>query len=87
VRSLLAAHTAAGGFLETPPLRFDAGPPVRALTLAAGDRLGRFEITGALGAGGMGEVYRARDSQLGREVAIKILPLAFAANPQRLLRF
>lgn len=88
VRSLLAAHTSAEGFLETPAIRFGPTLPVREpLTLEAGDHVGRFEITGILGAGGMGEVYRARDSQLGREVAIKILPPAHAIDPQRLLRF
>jgi eukaryotic-like serine/threonine-protein kinase len=52
-----------------------------------GDRLGSYEVTAALGAGGMGEVYRARDTQLDRDVALKILPPAFAADPDRLMRF
>jgi hypothetical protein len=55
--------------------------------LAAGTRLGVFEILGLLGAGGMGEVYRARDTTLRREVALKILPDAFAADTDRLARF
>jgi Tol biopolymer transport system component len=55
--------------------------------LSVGHRIGRFEITGALGAGGMGEVYRAHDAQLQRDVAIKVLPSAFADNPERLRRF
>ncbi len=50
-------------------------------------RLGTYEIVGRLGAGGMGEVYRARDTRLGREVAIKILPQAVASSPDRLARF
>ena len=54
---------------------------------ASGERLGTFEITGALGAGGMGEVYRARDTRLGREVALKLLPAALAASPDRRARF
>ena len=55
--------------------------------LHPGIRLGAYEIVGSLGAGGMGEVYRARDPQLDREVALKILPQAFAADPERLARF
>jgi eukaryotic-like serine/threonine-protein kinase len=57
------------------------------MTLAPGTRLGPYEIVAPLGAGGMGEVYRARDSRLGRDVAIKVLPQAFAADPERLARF
>ena len=50
-------------------------------------RLGPYEIVAPLGAGGMGEVYRARDTRLGREVAVKVLPEPFASNPDRLARF
>ena len=57
------------------------------MTLAAGSRLGPYEILSPLGAGGMGEVYRARDTRLGREVAIKVLPAALASDPERLKRF
>ena len=57
------------------------------MSLAAGSRLGVYEVTGPLGAGGMGEVYRARDTRLQRDVAIKILPDVFAADPDRLARF
>ena len=57
------------------------------MALATGTTLGTYEITGSLGAGGMGEVYRARDSKLGRSVAIKVLPEAFAADPDRVPRF
>jgi eukaryotic-like serine/threonine-protein kinase len=57
------------------------------MTLAAGARLGPYEIQSALGAGGMGEVYRARDTKLDRSVAIKILPESFAHDPDRLARF
>jgi serine/threonine protein kinase len=57
------------------------------MTLAAGTRLGPYEILAPLGAGGMGEVYRARDPRLGRDVAIKVLPAAFNADPERLRRF
>ena len=57
------------------------------MSLSAGAKLGPFEIVAPLGAGGMGEVYRARDTRLGRDVAIKVLPEAFAADPDRLRRF
>ncbi len=55
--------------------------------LSAGQRMGPYEVTASLGAGGMGEVYRARDRRLQRDVAIKILPEPFAADPERLARF
>ncbi|MGA2855921.1 MAG: protein kinase [Candidatus Sulfotelmatobacter sp.] len=57
------------------------------MPLASGTRLGPYEIQSPLGAGGMGEVYRARDSRLGRDVAIKVLPEAFARDAERLRRF
>jgi Protein kinase domain len=57
------------------------------MPLSAGARLGPYEILGLLGAGGMGEVYRARDPRLGREVAIKVLPSEVGADPGRLRRF
>ncbi len=53
------------------------------MPLAAGSKLGPYEIIAALGAGGMGEVYRARDTRLGRDVAIKILPQEFSTDAQR----
>ena len=57
------------------------------MSLSPGDRLGHYVISTPLGAGGMGEVYRATDSRLGREVAIKVLPEAVATDPERLARF
>jgi eukaryotic-like serine/threonine-protein kinase len=55
--------------------------------LTSGTKLGRYEIRTSAGAGGMGEVYRARDARLNRDVAIKVLPVAFASDPERLRRF
>ena len=57
------------------------------MTLTQGDRLGRYDILGPIGAGGMGEVWRARDTELDREVAIKVLPEAVASEPRRVERF
>jgi transposase InsO family protein len=57
------------------------------MALAPGTTVGPYEIISLIGAGGMGEVYRARDSRLGREVALKLLPASFAADAERLRRF
>jgi serine/threonine-protein kinase len=57
------------------------------MSLSSGSRLGAYEIISSLGAGGMGEVYRARDTKLGREVALKILPASFTNDPERVARF
>jgi serine/threonine protein kinase/tetratricopeptide (TPR) repeat protein len=79
VESLLAAdRQAQTGFLESPPL---------ARKLEKGTRLGDYEIQSLLGAGGMGEVYRARDLRLRREVAVKVLPAVVSSDPERLRRF
>src|SRR5881396_3123686 len=57
------------------------------MSLAPGTKLGPYEIIAPLGAGGMGEVYRARDTRLGREVAVKVLPQHLSANPEVRARF
>src|SRR6202158_2284447 len=57
------------------------------MSLPAGTRLGPYEILAAIGTGGMGEVYRARDSRLGRDVAVKVLPASFSEDSDRLRRF
>ena len=60
---------------------------INVMSFTIGTRLDSYEIVGFLGAGGMGDVYRARDSRLNRDVAIKALPEAFASDPDRLARF
>jgi eukaryotic-like serine/threonine-protein kinase len=57
------------------------------MSLAAGSKLGPYEILAPIGAGGMGEVYRAHDTKLDRDVALKVLPQAFARDPARMARF
>ncbi len=57
------------------------------MTLSSGGKIGSYEIVAPLGAGGMGEVYRARDPKLGREVALKVIPAEFASDPERMARF
>jgi eukaryotic-like serine/threonine-protein kinase len=57
------------------------------MTLTVGTRLGPYEILSPIGAGGMGEVYRARDTRLGRDVAVKVLPANAGADPEALARF
>ena len=57
------------------------------MSLSPGVRLGAYEVVAPLGAGGMGEVYRARDARVGRDVAIKVLPAEFSSDPERLARF
>ena len=70
--------------LPFDPAHCNCSPPMH---LEPGARLGSYEVVGPLGAGGMGEAYRARDPRIGREVAIKVLPASFAENADRLQRF
>src|SRR6202165_259625 len=87
VESLLVQEKGAG-FLESPALEVAAQQFAgdRGQDLI-GRRIGSYEILSLLGAGGMGEVYRAKDTKLKREVALKVLPEAFANDPERMARF
>jgi serine/threonine-protein kinase len=87
--SLIARNEAAASFLECPPVPDapSAALAVTVPTMAAGDRIGPYTIVSRLGSGGMGEVYRARDATLDREVAIKVLPSLFTSDPLRIERF
>ncbi len=86
VQSLLDELATGHSFLDNPAIDFMARrmePPPS----MAGRRLGAFELLSRIGAGGMGEVYQARDTKLGRDVAIKLLPTAFAHDRDRVSRF
>jgi len=88
VESLLGCESQAEGYLETPALEVTAEALAEGRERSMfGRMLGRYEIVGFLGAGGMGEVYRARDSSIARDVAVKVLPPGIAADPERLRLF
>jgi len=88
VESLLGCEAQAESFLESPALEVTAEALAegRARSML-GRELGHYQIVAFLAAGGMGEVYRARDSRIGRDVAVKVLPPGIAADPERLRRF
>jgi serine/threonine protein kinase len=87
VESLLASDERAKSFLESPAVVRGAGSPHSSQLTIEGRRLGAYQVQALLGAGGMGEVYRARDTKLQRDVAVKFLPHAFTSDPERLSRF
>jgi serine/threonine protein kinase len=88
VESLLVSHQQPGGLLETPLSQVAAALLVRGKALCLdGQKIGRYEVLGQLGAGAMGEVYLARDTMLGRKVALKLLPAEFTNDLERVRRF
>src|SRR5262245_34197984 len=88
VASLLASDGQAGSFLAVPAVEIAAKRlAAEASTSLIGRQIGHYQVLSLLGAGGMGEVYLARDTRLDRKVAVKVLPALFAQNPDRLRRF
>src|SRR5438876_8167537 len=87
VESLLAQASAANGFLNDPAVEAVARLMTDEHGTLIGRQIGIYRVTSLLGAGGMGEVYRARDTQLGRDVAIKVLRAGVTVSPQMLERF
>ncbi len=87
VESLIASHEKDGSFIDSPAYQVAAQELAEDHELKAGQTIGHYQVLSMLGRGGMGEVYLARDSKLGRNVALKFLPGAFTMDPERLRRF
>lgn len=87
VERLIAAHEKEGSFIDSPAYADTALLIDNQAALTAGQRLGPYKVMSHIGSGGMGEVYLAEDTRLGRKVALKLLPAAFTANEDRLRRF
>jgi serine/threonine protein kinase len=87
VQSFLDSHDATDGFLEVPGLTVAARALAAEKQMVVGSMVGPYRIVRAIGAGGMGEVFLAQDTRLRRQIALKILPMEFAADSQRVLRF
>lgn len=87
VEKLIAAHEADGSFIDSPAYADTEILSDRQADLVAGQRLGPYKIMSHIGSGGMGEVYLAEDTRLGRKVALKLLPAAFTTDEDRLRRF
>src|SRR5919205_2672847 len=88
VESLVVAHEREGEFIDAPAARMAAGMLAEGQgELGAGRRVGSYEIVSTLGEGGMGKVYLARDTRLGRNVALKLLPASFTGDGDRVRRF
>ena len=87
VESFIISHEQASGFIEEPAFEVMAESLENNQAQVVGRTLGHYKILESIGKGGMGEVYRARDTRLGRDVAIKVLPPAFSTDADRLRRF
>src|SRR5215207_7515352 len=88
VESLIRSHEKGGDFLDAPAARMAAGLAAGAeCELEEGRLVGSYRVAGTLGEGGMGKVYLAQDTRLGRKVALKLLPASFTSDEERVRRF